>query len=105
MTFISDRAYDVRTLGEKKQPKNPIDNALRPTLTSRSSEREFVETCKSPHMKRLSSCARTYPAVGYKLYPGGQERPKVAPLTYYGEGRPMKLRVFPTMVIYIGIFH
>ncbi len=74
---------------KKKQPKNPIDNALRPTLTSHSSEREFrIETCKSPHMKRLSSCARTYPPVGYKLYPWGQERHKVAPLTYYGEGLP-----------------
>ncbi len=39
------------------------------------------------------------PQWGISCTPGGQERPKVAPLTYYGEGRPMKLRVFPTMVI------
>ncbi len=44
------------------------------------------------------------PQWGISCTPGGQERPKVAPLTYYGEGRPMKLRVFPTMVIYLGIF-
>ncbi len=29
---------------------------------------------------------------GISCTPGGQERPKVAPLTYYGEGRPMKTR-------------
>ncbi len=44
------------------------------------------------------------PQWGISCTPGGQERPKVAPLTYYGEGRPMKQRVFPTMVKYIGIF-
>ncbi len=30
---------------------------------------------------------------GISCTPGGQERPKVAPLTYYGEGRPMKWAV------------
>ncbi len=30
---------------------------------------------------------------GKSCTPGGQERPKVAPLTYYGEGRPMKWAV------------
>ncbi len=28
------------------------------------------------------------PQWGISCTPGGQERPKVAPLTYYGEGRP-----------------
>ncbi len=40
ISFISDRAYDNRTGGEKSA-ENPIDLTLRPTLTSRSSEREF----------------------------------------------------------------
>ena len=41
MTFISDRAYDVRTAGEKMAEKRPIGNALLKTLTDYSTEREF----------------------------------------------------------------
>ncbi len=37
----------------------------------------FVETCKSPRMKRLSSCARTYPQWGISCTPGGQSAPKL----------------------------
>ncbi len=94
MTFISDRAYEIVQCAKKSGEKNRIDNALRPLWRVVAPSENFVETCKSPHMKRLSSCARTYPAVGYSCTPGGQERPKVAPLTYYGEGWPMKQHTF-----------
>ncbi len=34
---------------------------------------------------------------GISCTPGGQERPKVAPLTYYGEGWPMKCQLNITL--------
>ncbi len=40
----------------------------------------FVETYESPHLKRLSSCARTYHAMGYKLYPWGARAPQSCPI-------------------------
>ncbi len=41
---------------------------------------------------------------GISCTPGGQERPKVAPLTYYGEGRPMKQHL-KTRFSYYGNLH
>ncbi len=41
------------------------------------------------------------PQWGISCTPGGQERPKVAPLTYYGEGWPMKQHTFS----YYGNLH
>ncbi len=92
MTFISDRGYDNRT-GAKNRPKIPIDNAWGKLWRVVAQSENFVETYESPHLKRLSSCARTYHAMGYKLHPWGQERPKVAPLTFNGVRRPMKWAV------------
>ncbi len=64
----------------KNRAKNRIDNALRQLWRVVAPSENFVETCKSPHMKRLSSCARTYPAVGYKLYPWGARAPQSCPI-------------------------
>ncbi len=76
MTFISDRGYDNRT-GAKNRPKIPIDNARGKLWRVVAQSENFVE---SPHLKRLSSCARTYHAMGYKLYPWGARAPQSCPI-------------------------
>ncbi len=89
MTFISDRGYDVpqgRNSGQKKR----IDLTLRKTLTPRSSESGFHRNVKFATFEEAGRLCKTIPQNGVKLHPGGQERPKVAPLTFYGVGRPMK---------------
>ncbi len=65
----------------KNRPKNPIDFCHCGQLWRVVAPREnFVETCESPHLKRLSSCARTLPRRwGISCTPGAQEKPKVAP--------------------------
>ncbi len=63
MTFISDRGYDNRT-GAKNRPNIPIDNAWGKLWRVVAQSENFVETYESPHLKRLSSCARTYHAMG-----------------------------------------
>ncbi len=47
----------------------------------------FVETCESQHLKRLSSWARSYPAVGYTFYPWGARAPQICPIDLHGEGK------------------
>ncbi len=81
MTFISDRGYDNRT-GAKNRPKIPIDNAWGKIWRVVAQSENFVETYESPHFKRLSSCARTYHAMGYKLYPWGARAPQSCPIDF-----------------------
>ncbi len=76
--------------GEIAPQKKHIDLTLRKNLTPRSSESGFHRNLKLPHLKRLSGSVRPYLKRGKVAPPGGQERPKVAPLTFYGVGRPMK---------------
>ncbi len=49
-------------------------------LAGRSSEREFRRNLWITTLKRLSSCARTYHAMGYKLYPWGARAPQSCPI-------------------------
>ncbi len=70
----------------KNRAKKRIDNALRQTSTGLAQSENFVETCESQHLKRLSSWARTYPAVGYKFYPWGARAPQKCPIDLHGEG-------------------
>ncbi len=70
--------------GAKNRPKSPIDNAWGQLWRVVAQSENFVETYESPHLKR---CASKW---GKSCTPGGQERPKVAPLTFNGVGRPMK---------------
>ncbi len=81
MTFISDRGYDNRT-GAKNRPKIHIDNAWGKLCRVVAQSENFVETYESPHLKRLSSCARTYHAMGYKLYPWGARAPQICPIDF-----------------------
>ncbi len=81
MTFISDRGYDNRT-GAINRPKIPIDNAWGKLWRVVAQSENFVETYESPHLKRLSSCARTYHAMGYKLYPWGARAPQSCPIDF-----------------------
>ncbi len=71
--------YDNRT-GAKNRPKIPIDNAWGKFWRVVAQSENFVETYESQHLKRLSSCARTYHAMGYKLYPWGARAPQSCPI-------------------------
>ncbi len=64
--------------GAKNRPKSPIDNAWGQLWRVVAQSENFVETYESPHLKR---CASKW---GKSCTPGGQERPKVAPLTFNG---------------------
>ncbi len=64
ITFVSDRANDDRTASKKSSQKSD-----RHCIVAKFDGSNFVETCGSPHWKRLASCARTYLAMGYNLYP------------------------------------
>ncbi len=47
----------------------------------------FVETCESQHLKRLSSWARSYLAVGgISFTPGAARAPQNCPIDLHGEG-------------------
>ncbi len=76
--------------GANNRPKSPIDNALGKLWRVVAQSENFVETYESPHLKRLAGSVRPYLKWGKSCTPGGQERPKVAPLTFNGVGRPMK---------------
>ncbi len=76
-----------RNSGQKKR----IDLTLRKTLTPRSSESGFHTNVKFATFEEAGRLCKTIPQNGGKsCTPGGQERPKFAPLTFYGVGRPMK---------------
>ncbi len=91
MTFISDRGYDVCPRGKIGAKKKRIDLTLRNTLTPRSSESGFHRNVKFAKFEEAGRLCKTIPQNGVKVAPlGGQERPKFAPLTFYGVGRPMK---------------
>ncbi len=72
--------------GAKKRPKKRIDLTLRKNVMPRSSESGFHRNLNLPHLKRLAGSVRPYLKWGKSCNPGGQERPKVAPLTFYGVG-------------------
>ncbi len=76
--------------GANNRPKSPIDNALGKLWRVVAQSENFVETYESPHLKRLAGSVRPYLKWGKSCTPGVQERPKVAPLTFNGVGRPMK---------------
>ncbi len=76
-----------RNSGQKKR----IDLTLRKTLTPRSSESGFHRNVKFATFEEAGRLCKTIPQNGVKVAPlGGRKRPKVAPLTFYGVGRPMK---------------
>ncbi len=59
--------------------------------TPRSSESGFHRNVKFATFEEAGRLCKTIPQNGVKVAPlGGQERPKFAPLTFYGVGRPMK---------------
>ncbi len=77
--------------GQNRGKKNRIDLTLRNTLTPRSSESGFHRNVKFATFEEAGRLCKTIPQNGVKVAPlGGQERPKFAPLTFYGVGRPMK---------------
>ncbi len=60
----------------------------------RSSESGFHRNVKFATFEEAGRLCKTIPQNGVKVAPlGGQERPKFAPLTFYGVGRPMKWAV------------
>ncbi len=62
--------------------------------TPRSSESGFHRNVKFATFEEAGRLCKTIPQNGVKVAPlGGQERPKFAPLTFYGVGRPMKWAV------------
>ncbi len=80
--------------GQNRGKKNRIDLTLRKTLTPRSSESGFHRNVKFATFEEAGRLCKTIPQNGVKVAPlGGQERPKFAPLTFYGVGRPMKWAV------------
>ncbi len=82
MTFISDRGYDVCPQGQNRGKIKHIDLTLRKTLTPRSSESGFHRNVKFATFQEAGRLCKTIPQNGVKVAPpGGQERPKFAPLT------------------------
>ncbi len=75
-----------RNSGQKKR----IDLTLRKTLTPRSSESGFHRNVKFATFEEAGRLCNHTSKRGKVAPLGGQERPKVAPLTFYGVGRPMK---------------
>ncbi len=86
MTFISDRGYDVRPRGEIAAKKKRIDLTLRKLWRLITQRVDFTEMWNLPHLKRLAGSVGPYLKMGKSCTPGGQERPKVAPLTVCGVG-------------------
>ncbi len=86
MTFISDRGTMLAP-GANSGQKKRIDLTLRKTLTPHSSESGFHRNVKFATFEEAGRLCRTIPQNGVKVgTPGGQEHPKVAPLTFYGVG-------------------
>ncbi len=85
-----NRVYDfykrsgVRCLpqGQNRGKIKRIDLTWRKTLTPRSSESGFHRSLKVATFEEAGRLCKTTPQNGVKsCTPGGQERPKVAPLT------------------------
>ncbi len=72
--------------GQNRGKKKRIDLTLRKTLTPRSSESGFHRNVKFATFQEAGRLCKTIPQNGGKsCTPGGQERPKVAPLTLHCE--------------------
>ncbi len=77
--------------GANNRPKSPIDNAWGKIGGSFRSEREFRRNLWITTLEEAGRLCKTIPQNGGKRCTlGGRERPKVAPLTFNGVGRPMK---------------
>ncbi len=71
-----------------------------------SLDHSVIEAWGWAHFTQTTNQTLTYPAVGYKLYPWGARAPQSCPIDILWWGTAHETaRVFPTMVIYIGIFH
>ncbi len=68
--------------GQNRGQKNPH----RLNITKKSG---FHRNVKFATFEEAGRLCKTIPQNGVKVAPWGQERPKVAPLTFYGVGRPM----------------
>ncbi len=65
----------------------------------------FVETCESQHLKRLSSWARTTPQWGISFTPGRKSPPKLSPIDLHGEGTAHEIASEHKRLYYNGNLH
>ncbi len=85
--------------GEIAAKKKRIDLTLRKTLTPRSSDSGFNRNVKFATFEEAGRLCKTIPQNGVKVAPLGAGASQIAPLTFYGVGRPMKLTLATTQNI------